>query len=62
MDTAVTVDIMAMAATVDIMAMAATAALIFGTTKVGAETSLSVEAVPNQPLTMDCDASKSNRE
>ena len=62
MATGATADIMDTAVTADIMAMAATAALIFGTTKVGAETSLSAEAVPNQPLTMDCDASKSNRE
>jgi len=57
-----TVDIMDTAVTVDIMAMAATAALIFGTTKVGAETSLAAEAIPNPPLTTDYGACKSNRE
>ncbi len=57
-----TVDIMDTAVTVDIMAMVATAALIFGTTKVGAETSLAAEAIPNPPLTTDYGACKSNRE
>ncbi len=57
-----TADIMVTAVTVDIMAMVATAALIFGTTKVGAETSLAAEAIPNPPLTTDYGACKSNRE
>jgi hypothetical protein len=53
---------MVTAATVAIMATAVSAALIYGTTKVGAETSLAAEAIPNPPLTTDCGASKSNRE
>ena len=57
-----TADIMVTAATVAIMATAVSAALIYGTTKVGAETSLAAEAIPNPPLTTDYGASKSNRE
>jgi hypothetical protein len=50
------------------MATAVSAALIYGTTKAGAEsnlaaeTSLAAEAIPNPPLTTDYGASKSNRE
>jgi predicted porin len=53
---------MVTAATVAIMATAVSAALIYGITKVGAETSLAAEAIPNLPLTTDYGASKSNRE
>jgi len=57
-----TADIMVTAATVAIMATAVSAALIHGITKVGAETSLAAESIPNPPLTTDYGASKSNRE